>query len=219
MRQTLALALFSALGAAVAERCGTGSNCEIVEKDGHKITKFKDGMGPDSDDYVARFGNAEERARRWKRQEDYDTLVTVGKNEIGWACSDDVINVYDVIVSAMNDLCQVSGGCDEGSEHTYESSYVEGESLREANLIFSAEGSYGKYEKSNYVNALAAVSRADTVVTAEMDYVLWGAIAQPTSCTATRFPNYLKVDHFDGNDLLGYMDFNARLEIEDPSGK
>ncbi|KAL6849290.1 hypothetical protein ACO1O0_008826 [Amphichorda felina] len=218
-----AIVLLASIGAAMAasnDICGPDSNCEFVDVSGRKTIRFRENMGPGSDDYVTRFGNKEEQMRRLRARkgDDIKTKVTIGENEIPWGCRSDIV-VEDWIREGLDELCK-DNGCDEGSDKKFDSEYVVVESLDEADLIITAEGIYPDGFKDNFIDAMAAIPPSGAVTWKEKDYVIWGAVASPTTCDSPRFANYVQVSKFEGDtNLVGHMEFKAELSIKDESGQ
>ena len=220
------IALLAGIGAAMAasnNACGQDSNCEFVDVGGRKTIRFREGMGPGSDDYVARFGSREEQMHRLRArgEEDIQTKVTIGENEIPWGCRDDRddIVIEDWIREALDELCH-DNGCDEGSDKKFESEYKDDQSLDGADLVITAEGTYPDDFKDNFIDAMAAIPASDDAVTwKKIDYVNFGAVsATPGECESPRFANYVQISKFEDTNMVGQMEFKAELSIKDESG-
>lgn len=197
--------------------CGPGSNCErVTNRHGRDVIRFKEGMGPGSKDYIRRFGNDAEKLHR---RDDVTTHVTIGDTEIGYYCGEeDAIKVRDYVVNALNTLCSDTG-CDEGSDWTVPSQYVKDDSFDSAQVTITAEGTYPSGWMVHFVDAIGVIPENGAVTTKEMTYFTWGAVPKQDSCIAKRMANYAKVAKFDGIDLVGSIDFTAKLDIDDSSGK
>ncbi|KAF2101951.1 hypothetical protein NA57DRAFT_73390 [Rhizodiscina lignyota] len=186
------------------ERCGPTSNCEAVVEDGSIVYRFKLGMEPGSEDYKSRFSGLSKR-------DSTTTDVILGKTQIDYGCD---ASIRKTLNGAIEKLCTESG-CDGGSDYSRDVDWTDGGGAPvPTGIKVTVEGAWhAKNSKEAYNDAVMATVNPKSAVPEERRWRQNGFQGDVVGiCKMSKFPNYIHISRFNGNNMQDEIIINVELE-------
>lgn len=134
-------------------------NWEVYTNElGYTTSRFKPGMEPGSEDYVARFGNetinldVSPANALMRRDSNWRTEPYAGSTKMAYGCKTDIART---VLSKLHDACHDTR-CDSGTSFDVEVKYPNRGLIESATVSFKATGAYPSGMKHAFIEAIQA---------------------------------------------------------------
>jgi hypothetical protein len=207
---------------AAAQLCGPDSNCDSYTDDkGRQRIRFREGMGPGTEQYEALFGTGEDFEA--SAADEITTQITTSDTSINYGCGTD-ISLY---LDRINEICATTGSCVGTDEVSEEFGTIRPNFGRDQVVVtMKADGEYPGGLRNAFIESIKKTSILDAIT---IQRVLFDPVPPPCPLPPCTVPDPIECNvHFhsdfiatnrivNGTLLQGFMEATISDDLDSGS--